>query len=71
MASVGMSALAAAIVNNAPGINGRRLAPVESSSKEDEAQSQKKISLSSKDTEPTQADFQEERKARRSQSVLA
>ena len=71
MASVGMSALAAAIVNNARGINGRRLAPVESSSKEDEAQSQKKNSISSKDTEPTQRDFQEERKARRSQSVLA
>ena len=71
MASVGMSALAAAIVNNAPGINGRRLASVESSSKEDEAQSQKKISLSSKDTEPTQRDFQEKRKPRRSQSVLA
>ena len=71
MASVGMSARAAAIVNNARGINGRRLAPVESSPKEDEAQSQKKISLSSKDTEPTQADFQEERQARRSQSVLA
>ena len=71
MASVGMSARAAAIVNNARGINGRRLAPVESSSKEDEAQSQKKNSISSKDTEPTQRDFQEERKARRSQSVLA
>ena len=71
MASVGMSALAAAIVNNAPGINGRRLAPVESSSKEDEAQSQKKNSISSKGAEPTQMDFQEERTARRSQSALA
>ena len=71
MASVGMSARAAAIVNNARGINGRRLAPVESSSKEDEAQSQKKISLSSKDTEPTQTDFLEKRKPRRASGILA
>ena len=71
MASVGMSARAAAIVNNARGINGRRLALVESSSKEDESQSQKKNSISSKGTEPIQRDFQKERKARCTQTILA
>ena len=71
MANVGTCVSPAAIVSNVPGINGRRLAPVESSSKENEAQSQKKNNISSKDTEPTQTDFQEKRKPRRSQSVLA
>ena len=66
-----MSALAAAIVNNVAWYKWTTIAPVESSSKEDEAQSPKKISISSKDTEPAQADFQDERKARRAQGVLA
>ena len=42
------------------GINGRRLAPLESSSEEKEAEGEETVSLSAKDedTEPTQADFQ-------------